>query len=300
MKKIIFLLLAVTLLAGSAYAWQGHGSSGNPLIDGYFTTLYGQTILPISSNSGSVGAVGNAFNFGNFDSLRLADSLFAWKTAGGKRNIKVDTVGAGSGRRFMLGNGSDTIAIGFATYYMHAPSNAILNIVGGTDRQINMSSSGTAGGIRIYNAYGDFSTGNQTIGGYLSFLSPGSRVIADTLSGYNGNRLVIPSFGITITGVDTLFKLAGSLGDSFKVVSVSGKASSVSSGGDPDTIIFKAAGDSLKVPWVVGAKWLGTTAVNKKWARADTCFIIFRKGATTAAANFFLSVQYGESKGRVF
>jgi hypothetical protein len=70
MKRLI-LILMVMAIASSAFAWgngwRSYGTSGNPLLEAYYTTIYGTNFLPLVANTGSVGAVGNAFNAGYFD-----------------------------------------------------------------------------------------------------------------------------------------------------------------------------------------------------------------------------------------
>lgn len=134
-----------------------------------------------------------------------------------------------------------------------------------------------------------------------------SMIASDTLSGYNGNTWAVNSWGITITGVDTLAKFYMSSFDSTKFVRVWGSIKSVSSGGDPDTLVYKdsLATDSIKVTIAVGSKWLAPAVINKKWPTnpagvVNPVYCIFRKGATTAAANMQFFTSYGLAKGRVF
>ena len=63
MKRIIIILLLALALAAPALAdWRFYGSSTNPLLQAYYTTIYGTNFLPLVANTGSVGTAANAFN----------------------------------------------------------------------------------------------------------------------------------------------------------------------------------------------------------------------------------------------
>jgi hypothetical protein len=135
----------------------------------------------------------------------------------------------------------------------------------------------------------------------------GSSVATDTLSGYNGNTWAVSSWGITITGVDTLGKFYMASFDSLKMVRCWGSAKNASIGGSADTLFFvdSLRADSVKIPWGVGLTWLAPAVINKKWPTnpsgvLNPVYCIFRKGATTAAANLQVWTTYGLSKGRMF
>jgi hypothetical protein len=151
------------------------------------------------------------------------------------------------------------------------------------------------------------SLGNITSTGDYTSSKVGGYSRADTISGYNGNTWVVNSWGITITGVDTLGKFYMASFDSLKMVRCWGSAKNASIGGSADTLVLKdsLATDSIKVAWGVGLNWLAPAVINKKWPTnpggvMNPVYCIFRKGATTAAANLQVWTTYGLSKGRMF
>jgi len=72
MKRIIIILLLAVVLAAPALAdWRSNGTSTNPEDTGAFLLLYGGSILPLVSGTGSIGAVDNAFNSMYADSATI-------------------------------------------------------------------------------------------------------------------------------------------------------------------------------------------------------------------------------------
>lgn len=76
MKKIIIILM-LALLPGLAVAgWGGSnwdnyfGTSTNPIIAAYYNTLYANSILPLTPNTGSIGSAANAWDASWQDSTR--------------------------------------------------------------------------------------------------------------------------------------------------------------------------------------------------------------------------------------
>jgi hypothetical protein len=85
MKKMLFCVLAGLMLAGPAIAWLEPGQTAlDPITARYYTTLYSNTILPITANTGSIGSSGNAFNAVWADSINSGifratnDSVTFW------------------------------------------------------------------------------------------------------------------------------------------------------------------------------------------------------------------------------
>jgi len=72
MKRIIIILLLALVLAAPALAdWRSNGTSTNPLIQAYYTTLYSGTMLPLVSGTGTIGASGSAFDIIYADSATI-------------------------------------------------------------------------------------------------------------------------------------------------------------------------------------------------------------------------------------
>ena len=68
MKRIILLLLAVMLLAGTGWAWMEPGQTAlDPITAQYYRTLYASTLLPLVPGTGSIGVSGNAFDAAYID-----------------------------------------------------------------------------------------------------------------------------------------------------------------------------------------------------------------------------------------
>lgn len=131
-----------------------------------------KSLLPLTSNTGSIGASGNAFDAGYFDTLTTGYLL---PTSG-------------------------TCYLGYSTYSLAIPNNASLTLLGSTDRDIAISTSGTSGDISISNATnGLYLLGSGTAGtARLTLRNVGSYITADTILGNRWVEARNTTAGVTI------------------------------------------------------------------------------------------------------
>lgn len=102
MKNIILILL-IGLIATTAGAtgWDGFGTSTNPLLQAYYATLYANTILPITTNTGAIGGETNAYNAVWADTFYVGTNKYVYS----------------NGIYFATGNMSIAAAVGYPVLY---------------------------------------------------------------------------------------------------------------------------------------------------------------------------------------
>ena len=249
--KRLFLILTVMAIASSAMAWgngwQSYGTSDNPLINAYYTSLYAGTILPLVPGTGSIGAIGNVFDFANVDSLRLADSLFAWKTADGNRNVRLDSLFFGRTNNYYFWlNSTELILQGVSVF--KAP---------GFSTTGAMKQTGTGG------TWADFAAGKLKLSGYSANgagVTTGDTILTiskrggaatlwaiDSLGNVNmvtGN-LTLDAPGSTITADTAKFMTLATAKDTCLEVALFTRTCT------RDTLAFMTGADSLTAAYIV-------------------------------------------------
>lgn len=102
MKKLLIVLMLALLPSLAVADWDYFGTSTNPLIQAYYTTLYANTIQPLIQGTGQVGTAENPFNSACSDTFKTNPNfggINAWAM------ILSSTTGAGAGLV-----GSDSLA----------------------------------------------------------------------------------------------------------------------------------------------------------------------------------------------
>lgn len=126
MKKILtflILLIAVPCFAHFVPGWANFsGTSTNPLITAYYTTLYANALLPITTNSGTIGASGNAFNSSWQDTVGFTSSIYFWQNGSeivlaGATTLKATTFSPNTGMQQTGTGGTWAKFIGGKTQY---------------------------------------------------------------------------------------------------------------------------------------------------------------------------------------
>ena len=191
MKRIIIILLLAVVLAAPALAdWRSNGTSTNPEDTGAFLLLYGGSILPLVSGTGSIGASGKAFD------AVWADTVNATLFSGGASVYITNTSGytyiSSAANAVIIGVGTASTSTGWRVnnniiYPMAVASFSADTIIGYTN-QCKMAAS-QALAIAVVDTYKWWSGDSTYVGtAYINVGVLGTIANSDSVKIINKNK----------------------------------------------------------------------------------------------------------------